>query len=290
MACTTSVKENTPATDTSPGVGNAATDKQAKGKDSIINNLLQSFNEIQDNLNEIKQKENILTLNVQSPELQRSQREQIKTDIASIYDLLNKNRQALVKMNEKLRDSSFKINQLQKFIGNLFTQVTDKEFEVNSLKNQLSGLKIELDTLHMHTLDVQHESARKSGLLSRGYFAIGTFEELKKEGVIVEKGGLIGIGKVTELNPDLNPGFFSIVDKNEKKDISVAAKYVKLIGPHPSDSYTMDDKRQSIKTISIKDPKKFWSTSDYVIVVISGEKPIQNEFFAGGSPSNRYQP
>ncbi len=277
LACNTGVKEN----------ANPASDSQIKVKDSVINNLLQSFNEIQDNLNEIKLKENILTVNVQSPELQKSQKDQIKTDIALIYDLLNKNRKLLTSMNEKLKDSTVKINQLQKFIGNLLSQVTNGELEVNSMKKQIASLKIELDTLQVHNLNTQLASDQKTGLLNRGYFAIGTMEELKKEGVLIEKGGVIGVGKVTELNPDLTQDMFSVIDKSEKKDIAIAAKHVKVIGPHPGDSYSIDDQKKTVKTISIKDPKKFWSTSNYIIIVVSNDKPIPQEF-AGISTQNRY--
>src|ERR1019366_5522139 len=193
------------------------------------------FNEIQDNLNTIKLKEKSVTLHSQSVELQKSNKDQIISDIQYIYDLLNKNRQALISINKKFKEETSKVkevnsknSELEKFIINLTIQVTEQETEIASLKNKLNTLKTELDLLNISSTNVQAESDHKTVRLNKAYFAIGTLDGLKKEGLIIEKGGVIGIGKIPEPNPNISKNVFSVIDIYETTEVAIAANKVKL--------------------------------------------------------------
>jgi len=264
---------------------------QVREKDSIINSLFQAFNEIQENLNVIKSKEKIVSLNVKDPELTQSSKDRIKSDIELIYGLLNKNRYVLTRMNEKLKDSTLRITQLEKFIMNLRSQMDERENEVGSLKKQVGTLKIELDYLNISATKTQKESDSLSAVLNKAYFAIGTNEMLKKEGLIIEKGGIIGIGKVTEMDPNLKKDLFNSVNMYETPEISIAAKKVKLIGIHPSDSYRLEDTKLGVKKLFISDPASFWNTSKYLIIEVSNDKPSSHDPKEGlsGSTETTYK-
>ncbi len=268
-ACNNAPEKKSTVPNDSGQVSNNAR-KGAIDNHAVINELLLSFNEIQDNLDKIKSKEKVLNLNFKDRELQLSNKDQIKADIEYIYDLLNKNRQTLLQMREKLNDSTLKINALENFIANISKQLGEKELEINSLKKQVRTLNLELHELNVNMVKVQKEANLKTKELNTAYCAIGTFEELKKEGVMNEKGGIVGIGTTKELNPNFVKGMFNAVDINETKKIDIAAKKIKLISFHPSDSYTLDDSKQlTIKKLIILDPVKFWSTSKYLVIQIS---------------------
>ena len=174
-------------------------------------------------------------------------KQQISSDIKLIYDLLNKNRQSLSSITEKIKEETQKNIELQKLNRNLTNQILEQENEIDSLKNKLQTLKTELDLLNISSLNERKESIHKSNLLNRVYFAIGTFDGLKKEGLITEKGGVIGIGKITELDPNMDKNLFSPMDINDTKAISIAAKEVELMTLHPSDSYKLEDSKLSVK-------------------------------------------
>jgi uncharacterized coiled-coil protein SlyX len=250
---------------------------QLKDKDTVINYLLASFNQIQNNLNKIKSKEKTLTVKLQDPEFRKSPKNQIIDDIESIYDLLNKNRRMFAAMDKKLKESAVKLSGYENFIFYLNSQLTEKETEITSLKHQLSSLQMKLDYLNIIAESDRKESDLKTDQLNTAWCAIGTLSELKKNGLVIEKGGVLGIGKIKELNPDLKKELLSVVDKNEVQEISIAAKKVKLISPHPSGSYKMEDTRLSIKKLHITKPSEFWSASSYLIIEVSSETPEKPE-------------
>ena len=248
---------------------------ELKSKDAVINDLMRSINDIQDNLNQIKLKEKNVTLNTQEHELKKNKTEQIKSDIQFIYDLLNKNRHTLAAMNEKVKGSDLKIAELEKFIGNLTAQTIDQEAEIGTLKDKVTKLNIELNTLDLSLEKERKESAEKTEKLNTVYCAIGTLKELMKEGLVVKKGSTVGIGKTPELNPNLTTGLFSAIDIYGTREISIAAKKVKIISGHTSGSYRLEEKA-SIKKLVILNPDEFWKTSKYLIIEISGEGPQED--------------
>lgn len=277
FACQREERPSEPATH--PNTQNI--DNQLKEKDEIITSYIKAFNEIQDNLNEIKLKEKVITIHSQNIELQQSNKKQIISDIKFIYDLLNKNRQSLGSMTEKIKEETLKNNELQKLNRNLTKQIIEQENEIDSLKHKLNVLKTELDFLNISFVSEKKESIHKTNLLNRVYFAIGTFDGLKKEGLIMEKGGVIGIGKITELDPNMDKKLFSPMDINDTKEISIAANEVKLITLHPSDSYKLEDTKLSVKKLVILNPKEFWSVSKYLILLVSSDKPLPKKHYPG---------
>jgi len=243
---------------------------QLKQKEELLTAYIKSFNEIQDNLNQIKSKEKAIAMNSHSMELQNSNKDQILQDIQYISDLLDKNKAALTSMSLKFKEVTFKNNEMEKLNSHLVAQVADKEREITFLRNKLNPLYPEPDVLTVSSAKPDPNTA----LLNRVYFTLGTHDGLKKRGLITEKGGVIGIGKRTEVNPDMIKGMFSILDMEETKEISIAANEVKLITMHPADSYKLENKDLKIKKLVILDPKEFWSISKYLIIQISGEKPL----------------
>jgi hypothetical protein len=62
-------------------------------QDSSIQSFINGFNEIQDNLDLIKEKEKIVSASSKDSETRKSKEEQIVSDIQMIYDIMNKNKQ-----------------------------------------------------------------------------------------------------------------------------------------------------------------------------------------------------
>lgn len=103
-------------------------------QDSSIQSFIRGFNEIQDNLDEIKQKEKIVSENSKDPEVRKTKEQQIVDDIQSIYDIMNKNKQRLASMKSKLKESNKHNDELEKFIARLTTEIEEKDATINDLK------------------------------------------------------------------------------------------------------------------------------------------------------------
>ena len=79
---------------------------QVVAKDSAIFGFIRSFNEIQENLDVIKDKEKLLTTSSQTGELDQDQKDKIIGDIQAIYDLMVKNKQKLSSVNNHMHEQS----------------------------------------------------------------------------------------------------------------------------------------------------------------------------------------
>ena len=236
-------------------------------KDSAITQFIRSFNEIQDNLDLIKQKEKIITVSSKDVEHQKTQKDQIVDDIQIIYDLMAKNKEKLAIMNKKMKKANVRIGELEKMIEHLNTQLLEKDGEIADLKSQLEKLNIELTDLTINYNSKVEESAGKTEQLNTAYYAFGTSKELIKQGVLTKEGGFIGIGKATKLKDDFNKNYFTKIDITKNVSIPLACKKAKLVTAHSSGSYKLEGEGKVDKII-ITNPEEFWATSKYLVIVV----------------------
>ena len=241
---------------------------QVTDKEAVINDFLQSFNEIQNNLNEIKAKEKIVTSNAKDSELKKTKKYEIVSDIQLIYEMMNNNKKKLASMSKKLKGANVKIVELEKLITNLTIQLEDRELEITDLKDQLEKLNFELTNLTMNYEEEKGVSALKTEKLNTAFYAFGTSKELIKNGVMTKEGGFIGIGKSEKLSPDFNKQYFTKIDVAQTNEIILGVKKAKILTNHPSSSYKLEGTKQKIEKITILHSDEFWSSSKYLVVVV----------------------
>jgi hypothetical protein len=106
-------------------------------KEAAMNEFITSFNEIQENLNQIKSKEKIISTSSKGVEFEKSNKDQINSDIQLIYDLLGKNKQKVANLTKRLKSSNLKVDALELAVTNLTNQLIEKETEITDLKTKL---------------------------------------------------------------------------------------------------------------------------------------------------------
>lgn len=241
---------------------------QVAAKDSAIFGFIRSFNEIQENLDVIKDKEKLLTISSQTGELDQDQKEKIIGDIQAIYDLMVKNKQKLSSVNKKLKRANLKISEFEKMIERMNNQIAEKDVEISELKNQLEKMNIELSEITLNYEAAQEMLEEKTVKLNKGFYAFGTSKELIKQGVLTKEGGFIGMGKAEKLKADFNKNYFTQVDVSETSSITLACKKAKLITVHPTDSYKFEGTEGKVDKLVISNPEEFWSASKYLVIVV----------------------
>lgn len=244
-------------------------------KDSLITDFVKSLNDISNNLDQIKKKENIISLNAQrNVELNKDVKDKISDDVKSIYDMMIKNKNLITSLSKKLRASNLKIKEFQIMIDRLKKELQEKDFEIRNLRNKLAGLNIEIDSLNLALDTLYIENTQKTKVigeqkneLNTAYYVFGTDKELKDQKIISKKGGFVGIGGVRKLIHDFNKDYFTKIDISETKTIEIFMKKAEIITNHPSDSYEIygEDKVDSLVIIN---PKKFWSVSKYLVIKV----------------------
>ena len=237
-------------------------------QDSSIQSFIRGFNEIQDNLDIIKEKEKIVTNDSKDTETRKSKEEQIVADIQSIYDLLNKNKSKLAAMSSKLKNSNKKNVELEKFIARLTAEIEAKDGQIGDLKTQLEQLNVAMTNLNVNYQKATQESAAKTEKLNSAFYAFGTSKELIKNGVLTKSGGFIGIGKSNKMKTDFNKSYFTKVDITTTNTIALSAKKAKLMTFHPAGSYKIEGANGKAEKLTIINSDEFWSTSKYLVIVV----------------------
>lgn len=235
-------------------------------KDAAIQELVSSFNEIQENLNAIKEKEKIIS-KVTSDGDVKSKEDQIKEDIQSIYDLMAKNKDRIGSLSKKLKNSKLKIEGLEKMIENMQATLNLKDSEIEELKTKIEGLNVELSNLTTNYKAVENESNQKTEIINTAFYAIGTSKELKENNVITKEGGIIGLGKTTKLSSDFNKEYFTKINIEKTTSINLGAKKIKMLTTHPSSSYKLVGEKP-IEKLEITNTKEFWSASKYLVIIL----------------------
>ena len=264
ISCGSGEKEANPLADSLSSV-NGELNGQLSEKEVALQEFVNSFNEIQENLNAIKEKEKIVTASSQSGDV-KSKEETIKEDIQAIYDLMAKNKNRIGSLSKKLKNANSKIAGLEQMIASLQAQIDSKDGEISELKAQLESKNIELSNIVMNLENVEAESTAKTEKLNTVYYAFGTSKELKEKNVITKEGGFIGLGKSTKLKDDFNKDYFTKIDASQVTSINIGAKKVKILTSHPSSSYKLVGDK-TVEKIEILNSEDFWSNSKYLVII-----------------------
>lgn len=240
-----------------------------------VMDYLMDFNTIQENLNEIKKREQIISVNKNDSE-NLNKREQIKEDINTIYNLLKENQEKLQALNRKYKSSGNKNKELQKLIATLNQQIEEKNTEIQTLNSELENLNIEVKDLTDALVETETRNETQAQIieeqideLQTAFYVVGSTKELKEHKIITKEGGFIGLGKNTKLDDNFNKEYFTEISTKTFSKIAIFAKKATLITTHPKDSYEFEGTDKKVDNLIIKDSKAFWSVSKYLVIEVT---------------------
>ncbi len=252
-------------------------------KDKAMNELLTSLVEIDDNLQAIKEKEHLISVNMATPEgNSQSTKERINNDIQDIYDLMLANKQKIADLEYKIKKSGGENKNLSNLVSNLNRQLKDKSTEIIELREQLSSKNIEIASLNFtvegmgQVLDsIRSVNANTNAILdsatielNTAYYAFGTKKELREHNVISNE-GLPLFGKTKVLSKDFNEDYFTKIDIRVVDSIPLFRPKFKVLTNHPEGSYEIITGEEDTKSIKIIDAKEFWSISNFLVVQVN---------------------
>jgi len=251
-------------------------------KDASINDFMKSYNEIEANLETIKEKERIISVKAHGDiELDENAKDKINDDILAIYELMKTNKETINKLERKLNKANINASEFKKMIARLEEDIKKKDEQIESLKNDLSKLNFDITTLNAEIAKInesvevlEEESVKKDVVidsqdqkLHTAYYVFGTKKELKENKVITSEGGFIGIGRMQKLMENFNKDYFKVVDTKNTSSIPLFTKKAQLITSHPASSYYFAGK-DKIDSLVIKKPDEFWSVSKYLVIMV----------------------
>lgn len=242
-------------------------EKESAQKDSMINESLAYFSEIQRNLEAIEVKKDEIRIRSTDREFTADDKTWIIEQIKHINHLREENLKTIKQLNAKLKNSNLKIKQLEKMVDDLLQNIRDKDQEISILQDDL----VSLDKAYARLFDAYQEKAQQveelTEQLNTVYYTYGTEDELVRNKVIERKNGFIGIGKSIRLVDSFNERYFVKFDMIEEDVIEVEGTDLKFITDHPSKSYTLKNIGRNTE-IRIKNPREFWKVSNYLVIVV----------------------
>jgi chromosome segregation ATPase len=240
-------------------------------KDNEINDMMSTFNEIQEGFRLIEADEEKVTLAKAGEGA--NQTAQIRESMKNIQERMKHNKELIAKLQRQVREGSSRSAELKKMVENFTKELEEKNNELQSLRAELEQKNIhiaELDqtvaTLNTSVDELKQETQQKAETISNqdkelhtAYYVFGTKKELKANNVY-------NGGKVLQSN--FNKNYFTKVDIRVDKEIKLYSKSAKILTSHPASSYSLQQDAQKQYILRINNPDVSWSTSKYLVIMV----------------------
>lgn len=240
-------------------------------KDSEINEMMGTLNDIEEGFRLINEAENRVAL-LKNGE-GTSKKQNLKENIQFIAERMKQNRELIAKLQKQLESSTLKGGQLKKTIDNLTAQLEAKDKQLLALREELDKKDIhisELDetigNLNTNVSNLSADNQQKAETISAqdkqlntAWYVFGTKKELKGQHIL--EGGKV-------MNGNFNKNYFTKVDIRNTTEIKLYSKSAKLLTAHPASSYSLTHDASKQYVLRITNPQIFWSTSKYLVVLV----------------------
>lgn len=239
-------------------------------RDSLMTDMMSTFDQIENDLSVIKQKRNIISMQSGDPEFRQDKRQSILKDIQLMNSLLDESKTRIASLSKKLKQSGIKITGLEEKIKSLEVMLEARDADINDLKKfleekdfRMAEMNKNLDSMQVAQVKSQQTIQDQENEINKAFFVYGTYKELKEKGLLVKEGGLI---KRKSLQENLDNKHFTQININEIKTIPIHSKKAELITEHPENSYNLIEENGEIAYLEIENPKEFWKISKYAVV------------------------
>ena len=241
-------------------------------KDNELNDLMGTFNEIQqgfDLINEAEGRVNMMRMGAEN----NNSAENIRENMQFIQETLDENKRKIEELQSKLKSSSINSAKLKEAINSLTQQLTEKNAELEKLRAQLAEKDVKIEQLSGTVTNLQTENAQvkqqrdetaqiarnQDAQLNTAWYVFGTSKELKAEGILSK-------GEVLQGN--YNKNYFTQIDIRKVNVIPLESKSASILTDHPAGSYTLLKDSKGKYTLRITDVAQFWSVSKYLVVKV----------------------
>lgn len=256
-------------------------------RDSLVNDFNAAFDEIEKNLTFVKNKRS--QLSIEKEEGNPSKKEAVVADIKLMNTMLEESSNKIDDLEKKLKQSGINIKSFKNKIAELSKNVEEQNASIEQFKLQLQQRDEQIAQMDEKvtnlTSDIQEKDnalvmkddslkmksqiiTEKDNEMNKAYFAMGTYKELKDNGVVQKDGGFLGIGRNEKIQPNLKDSSFTEVDKRNTDVLPIFSKKVEMISQHPNSSYRYIYDNDQIAYLKIENPDEFWKYSKYAVVEV----------------------
>ncbi|MDL2303735.1 hypothetical protein LJC72_00120 [Bacteroides sp. OttesenSCG-928-D19] len=244
-------------------------------RDTELDEMMSTFNDIQEGFRKISMAENRVDLQRGSiTENSASARQQIASDIEFITKTMEENKAQISKLQSMLKTSNTNSAELKRAVERLTAELAEKTKRIEELQEELATKNIriqELDsavsslTVDKETLAAENEEkarvvAQQERQMNAAWFVFGTKSELKSQ-KILQSGDVLK-------SADFNKDYFTQIDIRTTNEIKLYSKRAELLTNHPAGTYALEKDDKDQLTLLITNPTEFWSVSKYLVIQV----------------------
>lgn len=198
----------------------------------------------------------------------------------------------------RVRETEAQLSQNRQRIKNL-TSLSDSlrstlDSTVSNLQTVIATQKQTIDWLtdQVNTLTAENVALRDS--MATVYYVVGTRDELKNRGILVEQGGsrvlfiLWRTGRTLQPARNLDPSLFTAIDSRQVTEIPLPDPNAEYRVASLQDlSYVAQERKHNkysdTPSLTITSAVDFWRNSKFLIIILEGSS---DQVADGGSPTN----
>lgn len=243
-----------------------------------IDEYFSAMNQIEQNIEKIKETQGILQTSPESGELTDDTRAKINDDLLYLNEMLQTNKDELSRLKSKLKKSSIKSEELERSIARLTKALEEQTSQVEILKAELiakdslianlgttvSALGKDVESLKTDNEAKQSRLNEQEETIHTAWYVFGTRKELKEQKIITSE-GIFSPKQI--LQSDFNKNYFVRIDARKTKSIPLYSTRAKILTSHPKSSYTLEKENDNF-VLLITDTKEFWSVSKYLVIEV----------------------
>jgi hypothetical protein len=214
----------------------------------------------------------------------RVERQATLERIQSVIARLNESETRLIQTENKAKNAKIRnarllaqISTYKQTIEDLKTaaeqQRSENEAIIADQRNQIASLSGQVDNLNVTTASLRDTVVHLTAYKNRVYYAVGTKDELIREGVVTKEGSKFLIFGGTRLEPARKPNLdaFTMIDKTQTLSIPLprSDKKYKIVSRQSPEYLTgeVTEKGEVRGVVEIGSPEEFWSASKFLILV-----------------------
>ena len=260
-------------------MANAGLEETIHLRDSVVNDLMTTFNEIDENLTFINARRSQLALDV-SREMNPDRKARLMADIRLMDSMLVASSKHIEDLEARLKDSGIRMRSFENRIAALNKTISEnslemaeltrtlehKEMQIADLSSQVEMYQVVLEEKEEEIFNKELNILERQQKLNTAFYTMGSFRELKEQGILSRTGGILGLGSSKAIQPNLSNDHFTMLDITQTKTIPIASKSARIISEHPADSYEFIEEEGIISALVIENPEEFWRISKYAVI------------------------
>ncbi len=192
--------------------------------------------------------------------------------IADLRAIVQRSKQRIRQLESSLKASGNRIAGLERLVAGLKKSVAEKEefvaqlsARVDSLQTQVAGLVAEVQQ-NQDALRVRDQSLEeKRRELATVYYAVGTKKDLAAAGLVVARGGLLGLGKTLQPTGQAGANGLTPLDTDQQTVIPIPSTKARVLSAQPPSSYELRPAGDGME-LRILDPAAFRTVRQLVIL------------------------